>query len=53
MLPANIHCTAVVAFQSGKEWTDPNWVVAAADHETIKSQFAEWSPTAKKIIGLM
>ncbi|CAN8096317.1 unnamed protein product [Discula destructiva] len=42
----------VVAFQSAKEWTDPNWVVGA-DHETMKSQFAEWSPTVNKIIGLM
>lgn len=42
----------VVAFNSAKEWTDPNWVVEA-DHDTMKSHFAGWSSTAQKIIGLM
>lgn len=42
----------VVAFNSAKEWTDPKWVVEA-DHDTMKSQFSGWSPTATKIIGLM
>lgn len=42
----------VVAFSSANEWTDPNWVVEA-DHDTIKSQFAGWSTTAQKIIGMM
>ncbi|KAF3765200.1 hypothetical protein M406DRAFT_230467, partial [Cryphonectria parasitica EP155] len=42
----------VVAFNSSKEWTDPNWVVRA-DHETLKASFSGWSSTVTKIIGLM
>nr|GAT53019.1 mannitol 1-phosphate dehydrogenase [Mycena chlorophos] len=42
----------VVVFNSAKEWTNPEWVVAA-NHKQMQDEFASWSPTVNKIISMM